>query len=206
MEHNRSSKGRRCTVPAMMPTNSVPLVIRVTVHMALRLLLCRGRSAVLRPRKGEKFIMGCTQQTTNYARLRCTYKVHVLSPIQERVYVQTLTWEETKNTYTRLCILLLLSGRSQWPCSLRRRSSSARLLRSLVRIPPGAWMSVVSVVCCQVEVSATDWSRVQRSPTDSGASLCVIKKPRKRGGYSPLPGSENTPGAVCNARKTNNYC
>jgi len=36
--------------------------------------------------------------------------------------------------------------------------------------------------CCQVEVSATDWSLVQRSPIDCGASLCVITKPRKRGG------------------------
>ena len=48
--------------------------------------------------------------------------------------------------------------RSQWPRGLRRRSSAARLLRLWVRIPPGAWMfvylSVVSVVCCQVEVSA----------------------------------------------------
>ena len=43
-------------------------------------------------------------------------------------------------------------------------------------------LSVVSVVCCQVEVSATDWSLVQRIPTDYGASFCVIKKPRKRGG------------------------
>ena len=35
-------------------------------------------------------------------------------------------------------------------------------------------LSVVSVVCCQVEVSATDWSIVVKSPTDCGASLCVI--------------------------------
>ena len=35
--------------------------------------------------------------------------------------------------------------RSQWPCGLRRRSSAARLLRSWVRIPPGAWM----FVCCE---------------------------------------------------------
>jgi len=35
-------------------------------------------------------------------------------------------------------------------------------------------LSVVSVVCCQVEVSATSWSLVQRSPTDCGASLNVI--------------------------------
>ena len=53
-------------------------------------------------------------------------------------------------------------------------------------------MSVVSVVCCQVEVSATDRSFVQRSPTECGASLCVIKKPRTRGGYSPARGLQNT--------------
>jgi hypothetical protein len=35
-------------------------------------------------------------------------------------------------------------------------------------------MFVACVVCCQVEVSATSWSLVQRSPTDCGASLCVI--------------------------------
>jgi len=33
---------------------------------------------------------------------------------------------------------------------------------------------------CQVEVYATDRSLDLRSPTDCGASLCVIKKPRKR--------------------------
>ena len=36
------------------------------------------------------------------------------------------------------------------------------------------YLSVVSVVCCQVEVSATSWSLVQRTPTDCAASLCVI--------------------------------
>jgi hypothetical protein len=39
-------------------------------------------------------------------------------------------------------------------------------------------MSVVSVVCCQIEVSAASWSLVQRSPTDCGVS-CVIWKPRE---------------------------
>jgi hypothetical protein len=46
-------------------------------------------------------------------------------------------------------------------------------------------VSDVCVVCCQVEVSATSWSLVQRSPTDGGASLCVITNPRERGGHSP---------------------
>ena len=65
--------------------------------------------------------------------------------------------------------------RSQWPRGLRRRSTAARLLRSLVQIPPGhGCLSLVNAVCCQVEVSATSWSLVQRSPTDCGASLRVI--------------------------------
>jgi hypothetical protein len=38
----------------------------------------------------------------------------------------------------------------------------------------------VSVVCCQVEVSATGWSLVQRSPIDCGVSKkCVIVNPRR---------------------------
>jgi hypothetical protein len=52
------------------------------------------------------------------------------------------------------------------------------------------YLSVVSVACCQVEVSATSWSLVQRSPTDCGASLCVIQKnkPLEWGGQEPLWG------------------
>ena len=64
--------------------------------------------------------------------------------------------------------------RSQWPCGLRRRSAAARLLGLWVRIPPGARKFVCCELSCQVEVSATSWSLVQRSPTDCGASLCVI--------------------------------
>jgi hypothetical protein len=35
-------------------------------------------------------------------------------------------------------------------------------------------LSLMNVVCCQVEVSATRRSLPQRSPTDCGVSLCVI--------------------------------
>ena len=62
---------------------------------------------------------------------------------------------------------------------------AARLLRSWVRIPPVAWMFVLSVVGCQVEVSTTGWSLIQRSPTDCDASLCVILKPQQWGGHGP---------------------
>jgi len=36
-------------------------------------------------------------------------------------------------------------------------------------------LCVVSVVSCQVEVSATKWSLVQRSPTDCGVSECALE-------------------------------
>lgn len=42
-------------------------------------------------------------------------------------------------------------------------------------------MSVVIVFCCQIEVSATVRSLVQRSHTDCGLPLCVIQKPREGG-------------------------
>jgi hypothetical protein len=71
--------------------------------------------------------------------------------------------------------------RSPWLRGLRCRSAAARLLDLHVRIAPGACMSVVSFVCCQVEVSASGRSLVQRSPTDCGAPLCVIVKPRQWG-------------------------
>jgi hypothetical protein len=52
----------------------------------------------------------------------------------------------------------------------RHRSAVTRLYRLWVRIPPGVWMSVVSDECSQVEVSASGWSLVQRSPTECGMS------------------------------------
>jgi hypothetical protein len=55
--------------------------------------------------------------------------------------------------------------RSQWLRCLKRRSLAARLKELRVRIPPGAWMSVCCVGCCQVYISASGWSHVQRSPT-----------------------------------------
>ena len=45
--------------------------------------------------------------------------------------------------------------------------------------------SVVIVVCCQVEVSATSWSLVQKGPTDCGASLSVFWKPQEWGSHGP---------------------
>ena len=45
----------------------------------------------------------------------------------------------------QIYVRILVKSRSQWPRGLRRTSAAARLLRSWVRIPPGAWM----FVCCE---------------------------------------------------------
>ena len=57
-----------------------------------------------------------------------------------------------------------------------------------VRMAPMEWKSVVSVVCCQVEVSATSRSLVQRNPTECGVSECdreplVMGRPWLTRGY-----------------------
>ena len=44
---------------------------------------------------------------------------------------------------------------------------------------------LVSVVCCQLEISATGRSLVQRSPTDCRVRLCLIYKPEEQGGPGP---------------------
>jgi hypothetical protein len=46
------------------------------------------------------------------------------------------------------------------------------------------WMSLASVVLCQVEVSASSWSLVQKSPAGCGES-CVIEKHHEWRGHSP---------------------
>ena len=65
-----------------------------------------------------------------------------------------------------LFIILRILGRTRWPHGLRRGFSTDRLQGLGVPISPGTWVFLVSVVCCEVEVSATSRSLVQRSPTE----------------------------------------
>jgi hypothetical protein len=78
-------------------------------------------------------------------------------------------------------LIILFNGWSQWPRGVRRRSTATRLLWSWVQIPLGAWMlSVVCVVCCQVEVSAMSWSLIL-----TVAHQCVWSQNfMKQGGHS----------------------
>jgi len=58
---------------------------------------------------------------------------------------------DSRSLELKLCVIKTV----RWPHGLRCVSAAAHVLGLWVRIPPGSWMFVVSVVCCQVEVSAT---------------------------------------------------
>ena len=61
---------------------------------------------------------------------------------------------------------------SQWPRGLRRRSAAARLLRSWVRIPPGAWM-FVCCECCVLSCRGLCDELITR-PEESYRLWCVV--------------------------------
>jgi hypothetical protein len=63
---------------------------------------------------------------------------------------------KTHNDLNSVLSSLTMLDRSYWPSGLRRGSAASRLLGLWVRIPPGhGWMSVVGVVFCQAEASAS---------------------------------------------------
>jgi len=58
------------------------------------------------------------------------------------------------------------------------------------------YLSLVSVVCCQVQVSVTSWSLVQRSLTECGVSECdseasIMRKPWPNGSYRAMKKKSN---------------
>ena len=73
-----------------------------------------------------------------------------------------------------LFILLNMAVSVLLPMPVAVRSKGCVYGRSFAGImgsnPAGVWTSVVSVMCCQVEVSASGWSLVQRNPTDCRVS------------------------------------
>jgi hypothetical protein len=86
------------------------------------------------------------------------------------------------------------SSLSQWPRDVTHGPAAAGFLGLRVRIPTGyECLYLVSVVCCQVEVSASGWSLVHRSPTACGVpeynrEASIMRKPWPTRGLSRLGG------------------
>jgi len=133
---------------------------------------------------------------SNFKRLRVsgslpravTLSSHALSTQYKYVPYHSLTIHERYFPWTKLRRMICATERLSFFGELYNKvpGPSSRAVWSVGLRPLACWdrgfeshrghgcLSVVSVVCCQVEVSATSWSPVQRSPTDCGASLCVI--------------------------------
>ena len=71
-----------------------------------------------------------------------------------------------------LTVIVYTICRSQWPRGLRHRSLAARLLRSWVRIPPGAWI-FVCCECCVLSGRGLCDELITR-PEESYRLWCVI--------------------------------
>jgi len=76
-----------------------------------------------------------------------------------------------------------------FPAGKSFRSSGKNLLQSVVErsiawtvgsIPAGVMHVCLICLCCQVEVSASSWSLVQRNPADCGVSECEFETSQKR--------------------------
>ena len=67
----------------------------------------------------------------------------------------------------------LNKSRSKWPCVLRSSSATDRLLRLWVRIPPGAWMSVLCD-CCVLSGRGLS-NELISPPEDSYRLWCVVE-------------------------------
>jgi len=105
----------------------------------------------------------------------------------ERGLVLFFFFREEFHKRARLFLeIKLRSCWSKWLCGLRNWSAVVRLLGLRSRIPMEALMSVCCL-CCQVEISATGWSLVQRSPTERRVSE-GDRESSTWGGCGPLGG------------------
>ena len=78
-------------------------------------------------------------------------------------------------------ISYILINRSKLPRGLQHGSAPVRLLGLWVRIPPGAWMSVVSVICC-TDTSVCDGPiTCPEESTECVVSECDRGTSRRRG-------------------------
>jgi hypothetical protein len=70
-----------------------------------------------------------------------------------------------------MALQLNLYSPNNWFWPQWRGPAAAHLLRLRFRIPPGhECLSLVSFVCCQVEVSASGWTLFESSPTECGVT------------------------------------
>ena len=101
---------------------------------------------------------------------RCIVKLNEWMNVLLRVQIRTKDLQV--KTQLVLWIFISIRCRSQWARGLSRRSAAARLLRSWVRIPPGAWM-FVCCECCMLSGRGLCDELITR-PEESYRLRCVV--------------------------------
>ena len=105
------------------------------------------------------------------------YYIWQLKLLKFRRFFRTIAVTDSLSEHSLCCKIHSHSysaGRFQWPRDLMFDLLPLVCWNCRFEFRRGRWcLSLVNVVCCQVETSATGWSPVQRSPTACGFSNWV---------------------------------
>jgi len=115
-----------------------------------------------------------------------------------------MTYKAISRKIVRFISTILIYSWWQWPRVLRRGPAVACLLELPVRMSWYGCFSLVSVVCCQVEVSAPGWSIVQNNPTECGVSECDRETSIRRRPWPTRDCCAMKKAVICNERVCRN--
>ena len=136
------------------------------------------------PRQKLSRSLGIEVGSTQWVQLRWFVVLHCRMRQWEPV-VWGCSWNQSETmNMSNLCQFIILAVLYGWETDPSGRAVYGVGLRLLASWDLGfesRWrhgcLSLVSVVCCQVEVSATGWSLVQRSRTECGVSSECDREP-----------------------------
>ena len=138
-----SNVNKNITVEAKLISPPTHLISVMDNFVASYLRHCHSIAQVM---YGNKVLFGSCWAThntvcgTNACNLQ--HNNHLVVHVDKTQYSHS---DQVSAQFHKISVTLYISCRSQWPHGLRRRSTATHLLRSWVRIPLGAWMSV----CCE---------------------------------------------------------
>jgi hypothetical protein len=125
----------------------------------------------------------CDLNKQRFSTFRCRSAWHCIHSLpftvvarhSERWCFKPVQWSVTAVVYVLVCTVcttvVCCYRVAVWrpiPLAARHGPAAARFLGLRVRIlPSGMYVCLLWVLCCQVKVSATGWSLIQRNPTES---------------------------------------
>ena len=177
------------TVPAIIFLTAVTKnwnFKRNIFYTTLTAVDCEGDHTVFPPRIAQCINILCPVQITTRVNVTTSKTNHTLCTIHDHYYVffsKITTAQLTFLNYPRCGLKFLIS------LATRSKTWACRRLHPGIAVsnPIGAWTSLFDVVCWHVEVVASVWSLIQRSPTECDVSECnreasIVRRPWPTGG------------------------